>query len=318
MLENKTIAVVVPCYNEQTQIERVLTTLPAFVDLTIVVDDASTDCTVGLVRKFIAAQGQASKTILLELKVNSGVGAAIVAGYREAAKRGIDVTAVMAGDAQMDPDELPLLAGPVARGECDYAKGNRLFYRGAWETIPRHRYLGNAFLSMLTKIASGYWHVADSQTGYTAISLKALQTIELDGVYPRYGYPNDMLVRLNVYNFRVRDIPIRPVYDVGEQSKMKMWKVVPTMSWLIFKRFLWRIKQKYIIHDFHPLVFFYAFGGLSFFVGLVFGLYLLFHRIFVGKVADTSELASVFLFMTGLQLLLFGMWFDMESNKDLK
>ena len=320
MLDNKTIAVVVPCYNEQTQIERVLTTLPALVDLTIVVDDASTDSTVELVRKFIAARGgeAAGKTILLQLPVNSGVGAAIVAGYREAANRQIDVTAVMAGDAQMDPEELPLLAGPVARGESDYAKGNRLFYRGAWETIPRHRYLGNAFLSMLTKIASGYWHVADSQTGYTAISLRALETIELDGIYPRYGYPNDMLVRLNVYNFRVRDVPIRPVYDVGEQSKMKMWKVVPTMSWLIFKRFLWRMRQKYIIHDFHPLVFFYAFGGLSFLVGLVFGLYLLYHRIFVGRVADTSELASVFLFMTGLQLLLFGMWFDMESNKDLK
>jgi glycosyltransferase involved in cell wall biosynthesis len=320
LLENKTIAVVVPCFNEQTQIERVLTTLPGFVDLTIVVDDASTDCTVGLVRKFIAAQGQAGKTILLELKVNSGVGAAIVAGYREAAKRGIDVTAVMAGDAQMDPDELPLLAGLVARGECDYAKGNRLFYRGAWETIPRHRYLGNAFLSMLTKIASGYWHVADSQTGYTAISLKALQTIELDGIYPRYGYPNDMLVRLNVYNFRVRDVPIRPVYDVGEQSKMKVWKVVPTMSWLIFKRFLWRIKEKYIIHDFHPLVFFYAFGGLSFTIGLLLGLYLLAYRIVHGPhvIAETSALMSVFLFMMGLQLLLFGMWFDMESNKDLK
>jgi glycosyltransferase involved in cell wall biosynthesis len=320
LLENKTIAVVVPCYNEQTQIERVLTTLPAFVDLAIVVDDASTDGTVQIVRKFIADRGgeAAGKTILLQLEKNSGVGAAIVAGYREAARGQIDVSAVMAGDAQMDPDELHVLAGLVARGETDYAKGNRLFYRGAWETIPRHRYLGNAFLSMLTKIASGYWHVADSQTGYTAISLKALQTIEMDGVYPRYGYPNDMLVRLNVYNFRVRDVPIRPVYNVGEKSKMKMWKVVPTMSWLIFKRFLWRMREKYIIHDFHPLIFFYAFGFLSFMLGLIFGLYLLCHRIFVGTVEATSGLVSVFLFMMGLQLLLFGMWFDMESNKDLK
>jgi hypothetical protein len=114
------------------------------------------------------------------------------------------------------------------------------------------------------------------------------------------------------------DIPIRPVYNVGERSKMKMWKVVPTMSWLIFKRFLWRMREKYIIHDFHPLVFFYAFGFLSFLLGLTFGLYLLAFRIFVRPVADTSVLASVFLFMTGVQLLLFGMWFDMQSNKDLK
>ena len=156
MLDNKTVAVVIPCYNEQTQIERVLTTLPPFVDLAIVVDDASKDATVELVRKHIASQGEPVRTILLERKTNAGVGAAIVDGYREAARRRMDVTAVMAGDAQMDPDELVTLAGPVARGETDYAKGNRLFYRGAWETIPRHRYLGNAFLSMLTKIASGY------------------------------------------------------------------------------------------------------------------------------------------------------------------
>ena len=318
MLENKTIAVVVPCYNEQTQIERVLTTLPALVDLTIVVDDASTDGTVEIVRKFIASQGDAGKTILLQLAVNSGVGAAIVAGYREAASRQIDVTAVMAGDAQMDPEELPLLAGLVARGECDYAKGNRLFYRGAWETIPRHRYLGNAFLSMLTKIASGYWHVADSQTGYTAISLEALRTIDLDNVYPRYGYPNDMLVRLNVFDFRVADVPIRPVYNVGEQSKMKLWKVVPTMSWMIFKRFCWRMKEKYVIHDFHPLVLFYGLGFVMFWLGLLLGLYLVIVRIFGHGVAETSALMSVFLFTTGLQLQLFAMWFDMEMNRHLK
>lgn len=317
MFENKTVAVVVPCYNEETQVGMVLDTLPDFVDCVIVVDDASQDQTAELVRKRAAAPG-GQKVALLVRTVNGGVGAAIVDGYREAIRRRIDVTCVMAGDAQMDPSELPLLVGRVARGETDYAKGNRLFYRGAWETIPRHRYLGNAFLSMLTKIASGYWHVADSQTGYTAISLAALETIQLDGVYPRYGYPNDMLVRLNVYNFRVSDVPIRPVYNVGEKSKMKMWKVIPTMSWLIFKRFLWRIREKYVIHDFHPLVFFYAFGALSFFSGLLFGLYLLGYRIFVGRVADTSGLFSVFLFMTGLQLLLFGMWFDMESNKDLK
>ena len=318
MLDNKTVAVVVPCYNEETQIERVLSSLPAFVDLTLVVDDASTDRTVELVRRHIAAEGPNPRTVLLERPLNGGVGAAIVDGYRQAVSRRIDVTAVMAGDAQMDPQELHLLVGMVARGECHYAKGNRLFHREAWERIPRVRYLGNAFLSMLTKIASGYWHVADSQTGYTAISLQALETIEMDGLYPRYGYPNDMLVRLNVYDFRVRDVPIRPVYDVGEQSKMKMWKVIPTMSWLIFKRFLWRMREKYIIHDFHPLVFFYAFGFAAFLLGGLFGLYLLVYRLFVGPVAATSGLASMFLFMTGLQLLLFGMWFDMESNKDLK
>jgi len=318
MFEGKTVAVVVPCFNEAGQIGTVLETMPAFVDRVIVVDDASSDGTADAVRRLAAEADDPDRIGLIVRERNGGVGAAIVDGYKDALAREMDVTAVMAGDAQMDPAELHLLVGPVARGEVEYAKGNRLFYRGAWESIPRHRYLGNAFLSMLTKIASGYWHVADSQTGYTAIGLNALRTIDLDGVYPRYGYPNDLLVRLNVFNYRVADVPIRPVYGVGERSKIRLWKVIPTMSWLIFRRFCWRMVEKYVIHDFHPLVMFYGFGSLSFLAGLVFGLYLLYLRLFVGPVAGTSGLFSVLLFTTGLQLLLFAMWFDMESNKDLK
>lgn len=318
MYEGKTVAVVVPAYNEQTQIRGVLETMPDFVDCVIVVDDVSRDDTAKVVEQWIADEGESPRTVLIGHEVNGGVGKAIVTGYREAIRRRIDVTAVMAGDGQMDPSELASLVGPVADGMCDYTKGNRLFYRNAWETIPRHRFLGNAFLSMLTKIASGYWHVADSQTGYTAISLAALETIDLDGVYPRYGYPNDMLVRLNVFDFRVADVPIRPVYHVGEQSKMRLWKVIPTMSWLIFRRFCWRLTRKYVIHDFHPLVLFYGVGFLSSTLGVLLGLYLIAFRIFVGRVAGTSALFAALLFLTGIQLQLFAMWFDMEVNRDLK
>jgi glycosyltransferase involved in cell wall biosynthesis len=318
VFEDKAVAVVVPAYDEESQIADVLATLPGFVDCAIVVDDGSTDRTAEIVGEHIAGEGDSPRTVLLRHEANAGVGAAIVTGYLEAVRREIDVTAVMAGDGQMDPAELELLVGPVARGQVDYAKGNRLFYRGAWETIPRHRFLGNAFLSMLTKIASGYWHVADSQAGYTAISLEALRTIDLGEIYRSYGYPNDILVRLNVYDFRVADVPIRPVYHVGEHSKMKLWKVIPTMTWLIFKRFCWRMARKYVIRDFHPLVLFYTFGTISFTAGLLFGLYLFFYRCFVGPVAGTSTLFSAFLFLMGLQLMLFAMWCDMEVNRDLK
>ena len=109
----------------------------------------------------------------------------------------IDVTVVMAGDAQMDPNDLPQIIEPVASGSADYTKGNRLFYGDAWTMIPHYRYLGNSFLSLMTKIASGYWHIADSQSGYTAINLKALQTINWDSMYKRYGQPNDLLVRFH-------------------------------------------------------------------------------------------------------------------------
>ena len=200
---------------------------------------------------------------MLRHEGNEGVGAAIVTGYRRARDDGMDVTAVMAADNQMPADELEAIVAPVARGEVDYAKANRLVSGEAWELIPRTRYLGNAMLSLFTKIASGYWHVADSQTGFTAVSRGMLERLDLDRIYRRYGFPNDMLVHLNVWNARVRDVPSRPVYGVGERSGIKLRSVVPRISWLLVKAFFWRLREKYVIRDFHPLVFFYAFGLLA-------------------------------------------------------
>ena len=171
---------------------------------------------------------------------------------------------------------------------------------------------------MMTKIVSGYWHVVDSQAGYTAISREALQLLNLDGLYPRYGFPNDLLINLNVYDMKVIDVPTRPIYNVGEQSKIRLYRVVPTIAWLLFRRFFWRLTEKYVIRDFHPLVFFYFFGGVLFLPGLIMGLYLFYHRVYVGPVVPTSALFPVFLCVTGLQLLLFAMWFDMDHNKRLK
>ena len=318
MYEDKTIGVVVPCYNEETQVGKVLETMPDFVDCIIVVDDCSSDGTAEVVDRHIESEGENPRTILIRLEVNSGVGAAIMAGYEEAMRREVDVSAVMAGDGQMPPDELGGVIEPVCRGQADYVKGNRLFYRDAWQTIPRLRYLGNAFLSMLTKIASGYWHVADSQTGYTAISLHALKTIELEGIYPRYGYPNDMLCHLNVYDMRVADVPIRPCYNVGEQSKMRLWKVIPTMSWLIFKRFCWRMWRKYVIRDFHPLVLFYLAGFLLTALGLAFFVRMIWVWIDFGTIPPLNALVWTFCMVSSAQFMLFAMWFDMENCRDLK
>jgi hypothetical protein len=218
----------------------------------------------------------------------------------------------------MDPTELRELVEPVARGDVEYAKANRLVSGEAWNVIPRTRYLGNAVLSLLTKIASGYWHVADSQAGYTALSLTALRRLELDELYPRYGFPNDMLVHLNVQNARVRDVPSRPIYDVGESSGIRLRSVVPRISWLLLKGFWWRMGQKYVIRDFHPLVFFYAFGTLMLGVGFVLGLVELLLRIGGNAITPATIVLVAVLLIGGLQMTLFAMWFDMEANKDLR
>jgi glycosyltransferase involved in cell wall biosynthesis len=318
VLENRKIEVVVPAYNEVKLIGQVIETMPAFVDRIYVIDDCSRDQTAEQVQAYVEQSSPDGRLKLIRHTTNRGVGGAIVTGYRQAAEDEMDAVAVMAGDAQMDPAELERVVGPVVHDEADYVKGNRLFTGEAWQLIPKHRYLGNAFLSLMTKIASGYWHVADSQTGYTAISAEALRLLPLDKLYPRYGYPNHLLVMLNVYGQRVRDVPVRPVYNIGEKSGIRLWKVIPRLSWLLTKCFFWRMKEKYVIRDFHPLLFFYGLGLTLSPLGLAFGIYLLFHRILVGPVAATSALFATFLFVTGLQSLFFGMWFDMEYNRGLR
>jgi glycosyltransferase involved in cell wall biosynthesis len=315
VLQGKRVAVVVPAHNEETLLPETLAGIPGFVDRIYVVDDASRDAT--RERAEAAAAGDPRVAVLVHER-NQGVGAAIVTGYRRALEERVDVTCVMAADNQMDPDDLEALATPVALGELDYSKANRLITGQAWQLIPRHRYLGNAVLSLLTKIASGYWHVADSQSGYTAIGLVTLERLDLERIYPRYGFPNDMLVHLNVQNARVRDVPSRPIYDVGEQSGMRLRSVVPRISWLLFKAFWWRMGQKYVIRDFHPLVFFYSFGVLMLAAGFVLGLLELVLRIAGNAITPASIVLVAVLLIAGLQMTLFAMWFDMEANKDLR
>ena len=313
MLEDKRVSVVVPAHNEEKLIAETIGGIPQFVDRIYVVDDRSDDGTVDAVRALADPRVE-----LIEHERNLGVGGAIVTGYKKARDDGIDVTAVMAADAQMDPDDLEMLAGAVARGDVDYAKANRLFTGQAWEVIPRYRYLGNAVLSLLTKVASGYWHVADSQAGYTVVSLRMLQLLDLDRIYTSYGFPNDMLVHLNVWNARVRDFPSRPIYGVGERSGIRIRRVVPRISWLLWKGFFWRLREKYVIRDFHPLVFFYGLGFLMTIAGLALGVVEVVLRIMGNAITTPTIVLVALLLISGSQFTLFAMWFDMESNKDLR
>ncbi len=316
MFEGKTVGVVVPAHNEEGLIGRVIDTMPEYVDRIIIVDDVSSDSTAAVVQDYVDRIPE--RVRLIRHEVNGGVGKAIVTGYQAAVEERIDLTAVMAGDAQMDPEDLPALLEPVASGEVDYSKGNRLFTGDAWRIIPRYRYLGNSALSLMTKIASGYWHVADSQTGYTVANLKALETMDLDGLYPRYGFPNDVLVHLNVYDFKVRDVPIQPVYGVGEKSGIKLWKVIPTLSWLLTRRFWYRMGQKYVIRDTHPLVLFYVTGSLFVLIGFVLGLLQVVARFQGRPLSIATTVLAALLLISGIQFSFFAMWFDMDYNKDLR
>ena len=204
MYKEKSVLVVIPCYNEGRQIGKVLDTLPVYVDHIVVVDDGSTDNTAEVITD------RATKNagiVLLRHEKNQGVGAAMATGYKHARSLNPDVVVSVDGDGQMEAADIVRLIEPVLADEVDFTKANRLYSGEAFRQIPRTRYYGNAVLSLLTKMVSGYWHIADSQSGFTAFSREVLDTINWDDLYKKYGRPNDLLILLNIFNFRVRDIP---------------------------------------------------------------------------------------------------------------
>ncbi|MFC1584833.1 glycosyltransferase family 2 protein [Fibrobacterota bacterium] len=315
MYKQKKTCVVVPAYNEEALIGDVLSSIPDYIDNILVIDDHSSDRTVEIAGEYAGKDGRIA---VIRHSSNEGVGAAIATGYTWARDNDMDIAVVMAGDNQMDPSDLALILDPVAADEADYSKGNRLFSGEAYKKIPKVRYFGNAVLSMLTKIASGYWHIADSQSGFAAINKKALHLIDWYKMYKRYGQPNDILVRLNVYNMRVKDVDVKPVYNIGEKSGIRIYKVIFTISWLLGTLFLWRMKEKYIIRNFHPLVFFYASGTVFLFATALLSIRLIWFWIQFGHIPPINALAAMFCFMSASMFTLFAMWFDMETNKDLK
>jgi len=312
--KGKTVAVVVPAYNEEELIAKTTASIPDLVDSIVVVNDASSDRTAEIVEEMAKED---PRIFQIEHNVNHGVGGAIVTGYKKARDLEMDITVVMAGDAQMDPVDFVNIIEPVATGNADYTKGNRFFYGDAWNMIPHHRYLGNSFLSLMTKIASGYWHIADSQSGYTAISLMVLRRVDLNKIYKRYGMPNDLLIKLNQHDFRVKDVHIRPVYNVGGKSGIRLAEVIPKITWLLFKGFWQRLFKNYVIKDFHPLIFFYILSFILLTASVPLTIRLFYIWALRGNIPDMNAMALVFTLISGLQTLFFGMWFDMEYNKKL-
>jgi glycosyltransferase involved in cell wall biosynthesis len=363
MLNNKTIAVVIPAYNEEKQIGLVIETIPDFVDKIIIINDNSTDKTENVVKSlwysklnegitirniteqviegrfenanrvlqnqmklelkfFLPSQvlnknPETERLILINQTKNAGVGAAVARGYKWCKDHRIDCIAKLDGDGQMDPAELESICRPVIEDGIDYVKGNRLIHGSAFLVIPKVRFLGNSILSILTKIASGYWSVSDTQTAFTAISNKALNSIKLHKLYHTYGYPNDILVKLNIASCTLKEVEIKPVYEIGEKSKMKIWKIIIPISWLLLKSFFKRLWIKYFFRDFHPLFILY---NLSFLLFIVWIPYLIKMTgiILSGTNASIETLfAFTFLGVTSMQFLLFAMWMDIQNNERL-
>ncbi len=346
MYEDHSIGVVVPAYNESGLISDVIKTMPAYVDTIYVVDDASTDDTweeivraareddttsLGVAsdrRQSIVSDGGSNelleraqlherigRTVPIRHRENRGAGGAIKTGYLAALYDGVDVTVTIDGDGQMDPAHMPKLLDPIVDGTADYAKGNRLLYKEYRKTMPPFRFFGNSILTFLTKIASGYWKTMDPQNGYTAISYYALKNVGIESLYEYYGYCNDLLVQLNAKGMRVADVALPALYG-EEESNISYPTYIRKVSGMLLRDFLWRLKVKYLVLDFHPLALFYLFGAATTGLGIAGGVWSLYAKIALDHALFVRGSLSLMLFIMGSMFLMFAMLFDMQVNED--
>ncbi len=206
---------------------------------------------------------------------------------------------------------------PLIDGRADYTKGNRfLMPNEGLEDMPRTRFFGNGIISILTKIASGYYKIFDVVDGYTAITKRAIDLIDWDKAWKGYGYPMDFLVRLNAYGFKVKDVPRRAIYLEGErQSQIKGLPYALRVAPMLVRDFFWRLYTRYLVRDFHPLFFFYLFGLVLFPLGVLLGLYLIYQQwIGVGVSGPRAVLCALMLIM-GIQFMLFAILYDMQESE---
>ncbi|HLF18315.1 MAG TPA: glycosyltransferase family 2 protein [Candidatus Omnitrophota bacterium] len=316
MHRGKRIALVIPAYNEAKLIRPTLEAVPGLIDKIYVVDDASPDNQSEVIRDLAKKD---KRIELIRHEENQGPGGAIISGYLRSSKDNYDITVVIGGDHQMNLDEVERFLDPLIDGKADYTKGNRFFiWHKTRDKMPRIRIVGNIIITALTKLASGYYKIMDVVDGYTAITKQAIDIIDWGKAYKRYGYPMDFLIRLNAYGFRVLDVARTPVYLEGErQSQIKGLKYALRVSPMLLKGFFWRMIFKYIYLDFHPLVFFFFAGMILFPYGLYLGFELIYKEFFIvsGKATGPTAILCALSIITGLQFLLFGMWFDMEMSK---
>jgi glycosyltransferase involved in cell wall biosynthesis len=343
-----TVGVIVPAYNEEGFIGDVIRDMPAYVDRIYAIDDCSTDGTweeiqttvrtlkneradaptlggeletamadggeAPLLNQRARVHGLSGRAVSIQHRENRGAGGAIKTGYLAALRDKMDITVTVDGDGQMDLSQMPRLLDPIVEGEADYAKGNRLLYKDYRSEMPKWRFFGNSILTFLTKIASGYWKTMDPQNGYTAISYRALDNVNAEGMYEYYGYCNDLLVKLNAKGMRVADVAMPAMYG-EEESSISYPMYIRKVSRMLLRNFLWRLKTRYLVLDFHPLALFYYFGATMAGLGVGGAAWSLYVGLFGSGSVFVRGSLSLMIFTMGSMFLMFAMLFDMQVNE---
>ncbi len=303
------VGIVLPAHNEAAFLPAVLRGIPSWVTAVVVVDDCSTDGT-----GEAALQVNDPRVEVVRTPSNLGVGGATLVGLRRLLERGVDVMVKMDADGQMPVSCLGLLVDAIGKDGYDYAKGNRFLAGESLSQMPRHRLLGNIFLTFFTKLASGYWHVFDPQNGFVAIRADVLRAMDLDRIHPGFFFENDMLIHLNILGRRVKDVAIPTIYG-EEESDISLVKVAMTFPPLLLRGFLRRVYQRYVLRDFSPIALFLAVGVALFSWGCAFGAYHWAQSAISGRPTLTGTIMlAVIPLILGFQLVLQAIVLDIQET----
>lgn len=307
-------AVVIPCYNEEKMITQTIKKIPEYIDHIIAVNDASTDNTIGVLNKL---KKQYSKLIIVDNKVNQGVGGALIAGYDYAIKN-TKTTAIgiVAGDDQFDSSYLKAMLDDFIDQSADYVKASRFFHREAFKTMPKYRQFGNIFISLLTKFSTGYYSITDITNGCGWLRREIIEKVDFSIVEKRYDYETSMLTALSIANAKVIDHAV-PAHYGDEKSTIKL---IPT-AWrnlkAVWKGFWRRIYYKYVLYGFHPVALFLFTGMFFLIISLLLAIFLLYVKLFAHQSPTAGSVMLVVLpFILGIQLTLTALTIDVSNENN--
>jgi dolichol-phosphate mannosyltransferase len=311
MINNNKIAVVIPCFRVSKKIFEVIAGIPTFVDLVILVDDR---CPENSGRIVEAKYKGDPRLFFCFREENGGVGAATITGYRVGLDEGADILVKMDGDGQMDPKHLTSLIAPIEQGRCDYSKGNRFTSQKILQQMPTIRLIGNSALSFMVKVASGYWNVMDPTNGYTAISSRALQNLNLSKVSERYFFEIDLLCSLNLSGAVVRDVSMDAKYD-DEPTSLSVLRAIWEFPPKLAKRFIRRVFLQYFIYDFNMATVYLVLGLPVFIGGVLWGATSWYTSFKTGQVRPLGEIMlAVLPIMMSFNLLLHAIQIDIAKS----
>jgi glycosyltransferase involved in cell wall biosynthesis len=312
--EKHSIAVVIPCYKVEAQIQQVVAEIPDYVSSIILINDASPDQT-GEILDQLAQQNK--KITVLHHSENQGVGGAMISGFFEAMKQNQEVVIKMDGDGQMDVSYFDSMLKAVLEEKCDFVKGNRFFDQKMLQKMPAMRRFGNIGMGFLIKMASGYWNIFDPTNGFFCIHTSLLKRIDFNRISKRFFFESSLLIELYYTGAIIKDIAMPAIY-AEEKSNLSIWKTLFTFPPKLFKAFLRRIWLRYFIYDFNIGSLYIFFGVPLFLFGLIFGIIKWIHYASLQTASPTGTIMiAVISLVLGLQMILAAIQFDVSANNPI-